>query len=374
MEKYYLEKIPNYKTDVSLYQLHGENSTGITRYIISTPETRSICNQPEIVGMEFSKKLHIAVRKTLEVLPEASQFKNSQDYETNVISILRGGLNFRIREALEEAYGYNKHSTTYLISQREKEPVTNKWFAEVQTYKKITIPKVVSFFLGDVIGTGTSLKEALVVLNTLMDTVNVRSVKRLVVLTFGCENAEKVLADYDTKLIKRFPEYKGTIIVYFEGRFKLADNTTNIRLTDSGTDFLRRDCVLSPEFALSQYDQIYYPLERCTIYDAGSRAFDILLYKKELQEYWAKMLHEANNGYTLFEAIQERFPDQYLSKEVFLDNKKQIWVGISENIIHQMWLSHEQRWNSSFLEYAKTSDALKKICLLRLEMIQNYEC
>ncbi len=372
----HLEKIHSHKTDVQLYKLFGPNGSHITRYLVSTPETRAICNQPEIFGMEFTEKLHTAIRKTLEILPEAEQFKQWPDHETNVISILRGGLNFGIREALAKAYGYNKHSTTYLISQRTKDPVTNKWSAEVQTYKKITIPKVVNFFLGDVIGTGTSLREALAALDKVIEQVNVRTVKRFTVLTFGCYRAEKVLEEYDVQLRKKFPDYQGTTIIYFEGKFKLVNNeiASGIRLTDSGTDFLRRDCMLTPEFALSQYEQLYFPLERCTIYDAGSRAFDILLYKKELQEYWAKMLQEANNGYTLFDALQDRYPDLYESKEAFIEEKKQQWHGISDNMLQQMWLAHEQRWNPAFIEYAKSPDALKKICILRLEMIQNHEC
>ncbi len=85
----HLEKIPSHKTDVQLYKLFGPNGSQITRYLVSTPETRAICNQPEIFGMEFTEKLHTAIRKTLEVLPEADQFKQWPDYETNVISILR---------------------------------------------------------------------------------------------------------------------------------------------------------------------------------------------------------------------------------------------------------------------------------------------
>ncbi|MBI5002792.1 hypothetical protein HZC31_05370 [Candidatus Woesearchaeota archaeon] len=372
----HLEKIPSHKTDVQLYKLFGPNGSQITRYLASTPETRAICNQPEIFGMEFTEKLHTAIRKTLEVLPEVEQFKQWPDYETNVISILRGGLNFGIREALAKAYGYNKHSTTYLISQRTKDPLTNKWSAEVQTYKKITIPKVVNFFLGDVIGTGTSLREALAALDKVIEQVNVRTVKRFTVMTFGCYRAEKVLEEYDAQLRKKFPDYQGTTIIYFEGKFKLVNNeiASGIRLTDSGTDFLRRDCILTPEFALSQYEQVYFPLERCTIYDAGSRAFDILLYKKELQEYWARMLSEANNGYTLFDALQERYPDLYDSKESFIEEKKRLWHGISDSMLQQMWLGYEQRWNPAFIEYAKSPEALKKICILRLEMIQNHEC
>ena len=86
------------------------------------------------------------------------------------------------------------------------------------------------------------------------------------------------------------------------------------------------------------------------------------------------MLSEANNGYTLFDALQERYPDLYASKEEFMNEKKQLWHGISDNFLQQMWLAHEQRWNPAFIEYAKSPEALKKICILRLEMIQNHEC
>ena len=368
-----LEKIHAHKPDIHIYRLSGPNGTKLVRYLVSTPETRTICNQPEIFGMDFTKKLHTAVRKTLEVLPEAEQFKKLPDYETNVVSILRGGLNFRIREALAEAYGYNKHSTTYLISQRQKDE-HGKWHADVQTYKKITIPKTVTFFLGDVIGTGTSLREALIALDKLMDVVNVRTVRKFVVMTFGCYRAEKVLEAYDVELRKRFPDYEETIVIYFEGKFKLAAQDMAIRLIEPGTDFLRKECILTPEFALSQYEQNYYPLERCTIYDAGSRAFDILLYKKELQEYWAKMLQEANNGYTLYDALQERFPDVYPTQDIFLKEKRMQWKGVTDGFLQQFWLKHQERWTAQFIDYAKSPDALKKMCILRLEMIQNHEC
>src|SRR3989338_6266746 len=131
LQQQWLEKITTHKSDISLYKLLGPNGSSLTRYLVSTPETRIICNQPEVFGMDFSEKLHTAIRKTLEILPESDDFKQWPDYETNVISILRGGLNFGIRDALAKAYGYNKHSTTYLISQRSKDPATNICSAEV---------------------------------------------------------------------------------------------------------------------------------------------------------------------------------------------------------------------------------------------------
>ena len=369
----YLERIPTRKTDVQLYKLTG-NGSKLTRYIATTPETRAITNQPEIFGMAYTRALTYAVQKTLEALPEAEQFKVWPDYEANAIVLLRGGLNYGIRNALRKAYGYNKHSTTFIISQRSKNPETNEWGAEVQTYKQITIPKVVSFFLGDVIGTGTSIKKSLTALTKLMEEVNVRTVRKFVVLTLGCSVGEHVLDEYDAYLRKTYPNYEGMVIVYFEGRFTLATADMKIRLIEPGTDFLRVDALLAPEFLLMQYDQIYYPLEKCTNYDAGNRAFDILLYKREVQEYWAKMLQEANNGFTLYDALMERFPEHYYSQEQFMNERKQHWKNVPEGLLQQLWLAHEQRWTPHFIEYAKTSDALKKICLLRLEMIQNHEC
>ncbi|MFA6888076.1 MAG: hypothetical protein WC254_01110 [Candidatus Woesearchaeota archaeon] len=369
----YLDKIPTHKTDVQMYKLTG-NGSKLTRYIATTPETRIITNQPEIFGMTYTRALTYAVQKTLEALPEAEQFKQWPDYEANAIVLLRGGLNYGLRNALRKAYGYNKHSTTFIVSQRSKNPETNEWNADVQTYKQITIPKVVSFFLGDVIGTGTSIKKSLAALTKLMEEVNVRTVRKFVVLTLGCSAGEHVLEEYDTYLRKTYPDYEGMVVVYFEGRFTLATTDMNIKLIDPGTDFLRVGALLAPEFLLMQYDQVYYPLEKCTNYDAGNRAFDILLYKREVQEYWARMLQEANNGFTLYDALLQRFPDHYDTKEQFFDEKKKQWKNVSEGLINQIWLAHQQRWNSHFIEYAKTTDALKKICMLRLEMIQNHEC
>jgi len=44
------------KKDFSLYRI-GPDGRGIKRYIISTPQTRKICNIPEIMGSEYISTL-----------------------------------------------------------------------------------------------------------------------------------------------------------------------------------------------------------------------------------------------------------------------------------------------------------------------------
>jgi hypothetical protein len=95
--------------------------------------------------------------------------------------------------------------------------------------------------------------------------------------------------------------------VYLEGRFTLAAADTPVRIVLPGTDLLRRDALLAPEFTASQFDAVTHPLERCAIYDAGSRAFDVAAYLRDVRRYWHQVAELARNGFTLEEAIAERW-------------------------------------------------------------------
>ena len=86
------------------------------------------------------------------------------------------------------------------------------------------------------------------------------------------------------------------------------DTETRLRIGIPGTDLVRFDALLAPDFEQSQYEDPAYPLERCGIYDAGSRAYDIPHYLEDLREYWSKVLALAEGGWSLGEALHERWP------------------------------------------------------------------
>ena len=71
---------------------------------------------------------------------------------------------------------------------------------------------------------------------------------------------------------------------------------------------------MAPEFIESQYEDASYPLERCTIYDAGSRAFWVREYANDVLNYWKQVLDLAASGVTFLEYLEQRFPELEASR------------------------------------------------------------
>ena len=77
---------------------------GVIEVIVSTPESRAICNDPFVRGIEYTRKLARASSRALTALRGADFFTGTEQ-TTSVLTILRGGLNFGLREALADAFG-----------------------------------------------------------------------------------------------------------------------------------------------------------------------------------------------------------------------------------------------------------------------------
>jgi hypothetical protein len=75
-----------------------------------------------------------------------------------------------------------------------------------------------------------------------------------------------------------------------------------------GTDLLRWPATVAPEFLESQAEDPAFPLERCTIYDAGSRAFNAPEYLEDVQEYWGQVKELAEKGMTYSDYLAQRIP------------------------------------------------------------------
>jgi hypothetical protein len=117
------------------------------------------------------------------------------------------------------------------------------------------------------------------------------------------------LEDYHAIWKREFPDFEGIDVFYMEGKFHLADSKTPVSIKLQGTDLLRRDSVLMPECIASQDESVTHALERCTIYDAGSRAYDIEEYASDVGEYWGQVHELAKNGMTTEIYLAERFPE-----------------------------------------------------------------
>ena len=134
-----------------------DSDSPVERYIATTPETRAICNDPKIAGIDYTDKLQqacVAVLKTLDL--------NIKESSGVVVNILRGGLNYGLRHALHDAFGWNRHTTCFISAQRARDNADpEEWHITENAYRKVYLPRAASLFIGDVVATGTSLRYGL---------------------------------------------------------------------------------------------------------------------------------------------------------------------------------------------------------------------
>lgn len=273
----------------------------IKRYIVSTPFTRSILNKPEIIGFDYIKNMRSGVLETLKLF---RQFEKYGDKNISVLHFLRGGLNFGLFNMLNSAYGFNRMSASFITSQRYKKHTD--WFIKDDQYRKFSLPEDTVIFIGDVLATGTTLDNGLEILRKqcLSEDKNIR---RVVMFTIGCRRAEEILEKYHDIFRKNF-DYEETIIIYFEGRFVVPQNKNDFTICLPGTDLVKKNALLTCEFAKSQSEKVTYPLERCVVYDVGARAYDCMTHLDDVIDYWRKLSH---TGMTLKEIYEERwYPDK----------------------------------------------------------------
>jgi len=276
---------------------------GVVVKIVSTPGTRRICNDPTCCGVAYTRLL---CASCATVLGSMKDELGLAERETVVVNILRGGLNFGLREALADAYGWYGHRSGFLSAQRGQSE-GGAWYVSENEYRKLYFPPTASIVLGDVVATGTSLAYAL---RTLVDAAAASgaTLRRIVFFAIGGPRAHEVLDEIDALCRTRFPGFEGTTLVYFEGAFAVPDARSPLRIRLPGTDLLRVGATMAPEFVASQYEDPAYPLERCTIYDAGSRAFSVPDFARDVADYWRQTLRLAEQGMTYRELLAERFP------------------------------------------------------------------
>ncbi|MCP4117253.1 MAG: hypothetical protein GY737_18025 [Desulfobacteraceae bacterium] len=295
-------------SDCGLYRMDSGAPETINRFIATTPETRAISNDPMVMGIDYTRRLKASCSRILKRF-SANGLTCLEENETIVFDILRGGLNFGLREALADAFGWNRHGCSFISAQRaRKDDSPEQWHIVESEYSKVYMPKTASIVIGDVVATGTSLEHAMraLVAETEKQGTSLRSV---VFFTIGGPRAAEILQATDAMCRERFPAYEGTTLIYLEGCFTVPVPETPLKIKLTGTDLVRLDAVMAPDFIESQYDDPGFPIQRCTIYDAGSRAFWTPEYLEDLHGYWSEVKKLADSGLSFKDLLKERFPD-----------------------------------------------------------------
>jgi len=292
--------------EVSIAQIEGDYTDPIRRFIFSTPSTCDIVNKPELMGVAYTEALEKGMTSFLRGFKDQMP-PGIHEQDVNVLNFLRGGLNFGIRNALQLAYGWNLHGSTFISSQRNKDE-DGRWYVSEDSYRKSTMGRGSVVFCGDVVATGVTLDSGLQTLTKILEESDA-SIRHLVFFTIGCHKTEKILEKYFAIWKERFEDFEGIDVVYIEGKFHLADSKTSTTIKLQGTDLLRRESLLMPAFIAHQEQNVRYALERCTIYDAGSRAFDVAEYKEDVHQYWTEVQKLAADGMTTTQYLEERYPE-----------------------------------------------------------------
>ena len=307
-----LEKISRQENCV-IYKIAEEEEKKVNRLIVTSPETRSICNDSTVMGYEYTKKLEKTCSDTMKSL-QKDEFIQLEERKTIVFNILRGGLNFGLRDAIAGAFNWNLHGSSFISAQRaRRNPESEEWHIIESDYKKVYMPPVAQIVIGDVVATGTSLMYGLKALVQQAEMNNTK-IESILFFTFGGIRTEEILEEVDALCREKFEGYKSTTLCYIEGRFSVPTISTPITIKITGTDLVKRDALMAPEFIESQYEQPSYAMERCVIYDAGSRAFWLPDYLGDVIEYWEQVYTMARRGRTYSQQVGERVPLLDLSR------------------------------------------------------------
>lgn len=292
------------QSDASLYE-YREEQESLKVLLFSSPETRAICNDPFVMGPRYTGTLTKAMGKLFRQMEE-SEISVGEENSVLVLNILRGGLNFGLREALHEARGWEHHRSAFISSQRAYDE-KDGWYITENRYEKIPAMRKVDLVFADVVATGVSLEHAVYkIMNTLHEQGT--SLGRMTFITIGGPKTIDIFESVQAFAQEKFPGFQGCQVVFLEGIFGVAESHSPLSIALQGTDLLRDPAILTPEFEASQAESLAYPLERCTIYDAGSRAYDTHEYLEDVHDYWSQVLALAERGMTLTAYLRERYP------------------------------------------------------------------
>jgi len=276
--------------DFSLYDISISENSNLKTYILSTPETRELTTNPFLVGKSYRNSLGSAIKSALSNPELNNTFKDEKDEKLNVLHFLRGGLNFEILDVLGEI-GKNNTRASFMSSERTFQ--NNQWAIRDDQYIKVNLSDNSTVFIGDIIATGSTLKCAL-------EKIPQNKIKTLFLFTLGGEESEKILLENKDK-------FKNAFLIYIEGLFHMAKSETPARIKITGTDLLPWQATLAPEFEKALTDKPINAIERCIVYDGGSRGFYPSHHFKDVLEYTNQIKEELNKGATLFDLILDRW-------------------------------------------------------------------
>lgn len=262
--------------DTSVYELRQAQFSN-KYFILSSTGTRRLMAFPEVVGFDSYLSMLPATVAALRHLTH-----QGKGGDVDILTILRGGLNYPIEEACYRS-GIRVRDIHFVSCERiiEDHIITG---LEIK-YEKLRVKKDNILVIGDIIATGDTLR---LCLDQVIDRFRRRggSIRKIIFFTIGGTRAIDLMESMTEEIRRIWPEFEGFDCFFYEGIFTVYKDqgATGINVPD--IDFGWKDGVVSPEFRRFVLDHPYSILEKCIIYDGGARRYEIPVHFHEALEYW----------------------------------------------------------------------------------------
>ena len=270
--------------DTSIYELHSPQFSN-RYFIVSGAGTRRLMAFPEVVGFDsYSAMLPETVAALRYLFPSGSEG------DVDILTILRGGLNYPIEEACSRV-GIRVRDIHFLSCERtiEEHVITG---LDIK-YEKLRVTRDRTLVIGDIIATGDTLRMCL---DQVVDRFRRKggSIKKIIFFTIGGTRAISLMERMTERISAYFPEFEGFECFFYEGIFTVYTDKGVSGINVPNIDFGWNDGVVSPEFRnyiMDNQDALY---EKCIIYDGGARRYEIPVHFEEVFEYWEGILERAD--------------------------------------------------------------------------------
>jgi len=268
--------------DTSIYELQSAQFAN-KYFIISGEGSRRLMASPEVVGFDSYLSL---LGETVDAL----RFLFPSGGDVDIMTILRGGLNYPIEEACFRS-GVRVRDMHFVSCERiiENHVITG---LDIK-YEKLRITRDRILVIGDIIATGDTLKMCM---DEVVDRFRRKggSIRKIIFFTIGGTRAIPLMERMTEQIAALFPGFEGFECFFYEGVFSVYRDKGVSGINVPDIDFYWRDGVVSPEFrryVLGRPDALF---EKCIIYDGGARRYEIPVHFREVFDYWEGILERAD--------------------------------------------------------------------------------
>ena len=270
--------------DTNIYELQSPQFAN-KYFILSGEGSRRLMASPEVVGFDSYLALLPETVAALRYL-----FPSGSGGDVDIMTILRGGLNYPIEEACYRT-GVRVRDMHFVSCERiiEDHIITG---LDIK-YEKLRITQDRTLVIGDILATGDTLKMCL---DEVVDRFRRKggSIRKIIFFTVGGTRAISLMERMTERFSAYFPEFEGFECFFYEGIFSVYRDKGVSGINVPDIDFGWDDGVISPEFRRYVMDHPDALFEKCIIYDGGARRYEIPVHFREVLEYWEGILDRAD--------------------------------------------------------------------------------